>query len=514
MTITSTGNISDGGADAVADVTATSLAMIAATGVGAADELDTTVTNLAVNSTTGEIDISNTGDVNLTTVSGVVGVSTTNDDITITAASSITVLSAVSTTGTGIITLDAQGGGVGDSISVQSAISTVNGAVILLADDDITFSAAGAIVSTSGNVTLTADDDGTGGGVDSGGILMPFGSSINAGSGDITLTADETISVSILRTTATTTAITVDSTSGSITSAVTNFDIPALDASAGTITLDAETGIVGAGGNFLVFSALNLDVDNATSGFVNLLETRADAGDNIVLTIDSLVQGSTDRLFLVSSDDMVITTLSTDGRAIIRSFPNIDSITGQVFISEDTTSDGDAIDATTSPQLLITIGNVALTGTVNNVAAAASAASVVFNAGGTCTFNLADCTGQTGIGPIPGNAIDLFEPAQFIPQPPSNETSTNSLDNTPAQAAFNDDPLEGEFAVDVFGTEFELVETAGGAEAAYTGLNYVFQDFWEFLEEGEGGGEGDESEADEDASECEEGQELVGGECA
>ncbi len=36
--------------------------------------------------------------------------------------------------------------------------------------------------------------------------------------------------------------------------------------------------------------------------------------------------------------------------------------------------------------------------------------------------------------------------------------------------------------VDVFGVEFELVETAGGAEGAYTGLNYVFQDFWEFLE--------------------------------
>jgi len=40
-------------------------------------------------------------------------------------------------------------------------------------------------------------------------------------------------------------------------------------------------------------------------------------------------------------------------------------------------------------------------------------------------------------------------------------------------------------AVDVFGTEFELVESAGGAEAAYTGLNYVFQDFWEFLEDDE-----------------------------
>ena len=42
----------------------------------------------------------------------------------------------------------------------------------------------------------------------------------------------------------------------------------------------------------------------------------------------------------------------------------------------------------------------------------------------------------------------------------------------------------GGYCPDVFGVEFELVEAAGGAEAAYTGLNYVFQDFWEFLEEG------------------------------
>ena len=49
----------------------------------------------------------------------------------------------------------------------------------------------------------------------------------------------------------------------------------------------------------------------------------------------------------------------------------------------------------------------------------------------------------------------------------------STLSNTPAQAAFSPD---------VFGTDFSLVETAGGAETAYTGLNYVFQDFWEFLE--------------------------------
>lgn len=65
-----------------------------------------------------------------------------------------------------------------------------------------------------------------------------------------------------------------------------------------------------------------------------------------------------------------------------------------------------------------------------------------------------------------------------------------SLSNTPAQAAFNSDFTEGPGQSDVFGTDFSLVEAAGGAEAAYTGLNYVFQDFWEFLEGDDPGADG------------------------
>ena len=130
--------------------------------------------------------------------------------------------------------------------------------------------------------------------------------------------------------------------------------------------------------------------------------------------------------------------------------------------------------------------------------------------GRTCSFNTFDCTSNNEL------LFDFFESlptGPFTPPFPASKTGTDSLDNTPAQAAFNDDPLEGEFAVDVFGTEFELVETAGGAEAAYTGLNYVFQDFWEFLAEGEGGEGEAEGEADEGADECDEDEELVGGEC-
>ena len=125
-----------------------------------------------------------------------------------------------------------------------------------------------------------------------------------------------------------------------------------------------------------------------------------------------------------------------------------------------------------------------------------------------CSFNGIDCTVNNE---LLFDFIESIPTGPFTPPFPASKTGTDSLDNTPAQAAFNDDPLEGEFAVDVFGTEFELVEAAGGAEAAYTGLNYVFQDFWEFLAEGEGG-EG-EGEGDEGADECDEDEELVGGEC-
>ena len=93
----------------------------AATGVGASGAsgaLETAVSSLAVATTTGDIDIINTGNVELA------GATTTASDITITAVSSITVTAAVTTTESGNILLDAQGAGGGHDISVQAAISS------------------------------------------------------------------------------------------------------------------------------------------------------------------------------------------------------------------------------------------------------------------------------------------------------------------------------------------------------------------------------------------------------
>ena len=231
---------------------------------------------------------------------------------------------------------------------------------------------------------------------------------------------------------------------------------------------------------------------NTTSGLANIIEF----GDG--MTVDNFFQGSIEEARLLNVGPMVITLMETAGPALIAAitiFGSVNpavSITGTVDIftsQDDITGSGDF-------GALVVGGNVSLEGQIKGVGdpgldpednqntTAASVINVL--GGGACTFNGAICLDNpAAVGAAA--ALSDFVGGPFIPQPPPSDTATNSLENTPAQCAFNSDPLEGASCVDVFGTEFELVEAAGGADAAYTGLNYVFQDFWEFLEEGEGG---------------------------
>ena len=75
------------------------------------------------------------------------------------------------------------------------------------------------------------------------------------------------------------------------------------------------------------------------------------------------------------------------------------------------------------------------------------------------------------------------------------DIETGSLDSTPAATAFCSDVAECPVSVDVFGTDYSLVEAGGGAE----GSPFVTEGFWEQLLEDEGGGGGYTSD-DEGAS--------------
>jgi len=194
--ITSTGGAIIDGGDAVTDLKASgTLTLDAQKGAGnAADALgalETQVAGLSGETHSGDFQLDNTGGLEILTANGFTGV--TIDDrpvpvdpgsiISITAASPITVSSAVTNYDGGDIVLKALGAAVTDDMTINADISAQggNGNIALSAGDAITMG-AGVTVSTegTGNVNMTAS------GSD---ITMTGTAVISAEDGNITITA-------------------------------------------------------------------------------------------------------------------------------------------------------------------------------------------------------------------------------------------------------------------------------------------------------------------------------------
>ena len=185
-----TGSISD--ANGTNDVTALNLTTSAATGI----DLDTTITNLqgATNSTSGAIDISNTGSLTITGT-GVSNAST--GDINILAASPLNVFTDVVNTGGGNINLTASGTAITDILNlnggrVLASGGTNQGAITLTGRDVViansTFNPD--VSTTGGDITINTNDNVAGGGS---GDLLTISSNvqIESNGGDITFNTDD-----------------------------------------------------------------------------------------------------------------------------------------------------------------------------------------------------------------------------------------------------------------------------------------------------------------------------------
>ncbi|MFC1644294.1 beta strand repeat-containing protein, partial [Candidatus Omnitrophota bacterium] len=263
---TSEGEIVDGG-DTHLDVDAANgtLVIDAAAGVGAADAIDTKVAKLDIdNSTSGNIDINETDALSINNIT-----QATAGNINVDAAESITVVagqSGVTAAGTGSIMLDANG--ATSDLIIYDAITSASGDIILEADDVVLFLADGDITSTSGNVSVIADADN--GGAASGALTMVDGALIDAGTGTISLSADENITLGGLKTTnASGTAVTLTTSEGRIIDGGdAHLDV---DAANGTLVIDAVTG-VGTSGDIETKVAA-IDIDNSTSGNIKINET-------------------------------------------------------------------------------------------------------------------------------------------------------------------------------------------------------------------------------------------------
>ena len=233
-----------------------------------AHKINTTVAEVLAGSSTGEGDIwlNEADGVTLTSLTNANGLIDVTADGTITVDNAVAVTNVVTTVGAGTIALTANG--VAASIVVNDGIQSVNAAITLLAGHDVTFAADGDVTSSAGNVTVTAES----GVANSGALTMVDGTVINAGSGKIDLNADEDITLGRLVTTdSSDTAVTIDSTEGGL---VDSGDTGGADiAAAGRVVINTVTG-VGHGGA-IETNVDSLDIDNATSGNIDISETNA-----------------------------------------------------------------------------------------------------------------------------------------------------------------------------------------------------------------------------------------------
>jgi trimeric autotransporter adhesin len=226
--------------------------------------------------------------------------------------SPLTVAADVTDTLGGNITLSALGAAAADDLTVNANINITTsggantGSILLTAGDTVTLN-SGSIVtaSGSGDVKIYAGEDYTNGlgvvrdgntGASGGDISMVDGAVASSGSGKLILDAADDIALSSVQTTSNASdAITVTARAGAVTDAGdTHTDI--ITGATGTVVIDSVLG-VGAG-NALETSVGHLDIDNSTSGNIQIVEV-ASGGD---LGINKAAQGNSGGINIQTRD--------------------------------------------------------------------------------------------------------------------------------------------------------------------------------------------------------------------
>ncbi len=194
--------------------------------------------------------------------------------------------------------------GGGNSLNVTGA-ALAGGSIRLLADNDIIFTTSGDLTTTTGNIIVTADNDSDASGA-GGTLTMVDGTVFNAGSGTLALSADEDITLGLVKTTSSSdTAVTLTSSSGGVVdgdaielaSARNNDAALDIDAENGRLVADIATGF--GANNAIETRVKSMDIDNSTSGNIDIFEfddlevfniTHAGAG-NIRVSFEGVVTG-------------------------------------------------------------------------------------------------------------------------------------------------------------------------------------------------------------------------------
>ncbi|QDU03547.1 hypothetical protein V6x_32680 [Gimesia chilikensis] len=198
-----TGAIADNSADESSNINADRAVLRAGTDIGGYtdDTLETSVNTLAASVANGNIEIVNTGALEIGTVDSLDGVTATNGDVIITAASPLTVNQTISGDSVTLTTVDSAA--AGDNVTINADINSTVSNITLNSGDDFTLSALATLTATTTiniNVDPSAGDPDTAGStVDLLGDVSATGTTITGGddadSFNITPSANSPVSV-------------------------------------------------------------------------------------------------------------------------------------------------------------------------------------------------------------------------------------------------------------------------------------------------------------------------------
>lgn len=238
----------------------------------------------------------------------------TDTNISLSSAGSITVSDLVQTLGTGTLFLETTNTDA-DLILNHSLLSDT-GSVTISTANDILFNGTTNLTSTSGAVNLTADADNGAGGL-LGGITMADGTFINAGDGAVSLIASDDIVLSqIITTNNTSSAILIDTDSSLVDAGDSTGEDLIANESGARVTIIASLGAgkVADLNGHLETHIDQINVTNQTAGEIRIIETddlivhdliQSTAGDIEVFTtgnilLNGLIETVSDNVLLDS----------------------------------------------------------------------------------------------------------------------------------------------------------------------------------------------------------------------
>ncbi len=347
ITITATGTITleddgvntgEGGSvlvKAQGDITSTGAGINATLGAASGGAITVTSATGRVDFTNGSVLTGDGANINIDAVTGFAAVNSSFDttagtgggsvEINVSAGSSSVTAGGITVNGAGTILLTAKG--ATSDILISSELTSVDGSISALADQDITLTSAAKILSqASGPITLTADNDGA----SAGSITMDSGSTVESQGGLVQLSAYDDIAVSAI--TSNGGRVELTSTNGNI---IDNDSTPAKNVTANELVIntansvgqladaiDTEISLLSATisgiGSLFIDNTIAVELLDVSTfdGNITLNSTGTITATSVVSTNNSASDDNDITLTAIgSSSDILVTTITATGNA-------------------------------------------------------------------------------------------------------------------------------------------------------------------------------------------------------